>query len=65
MYTDGVTESRDSAGALYGMDRLLTVAKESGRAAHELIEVVDDAIRQYSGPVQQFDDITMLAVTRR
>jgi sigma-B regulation protein RsbU (phosphoserine phosphatase) len=64
LYTDGVTESRDVDGKFFGMDRMLEVVTQPGRAAGELTEAVDEAVRRYTGAAEQHDDITMLALTR-
>jgi sigma-B regulation protein RsbU (phosphoserine phosphatase) len=65
VYTDGVVEARDSAGELFGTDRMIEVITETGHSAEGLLAVVDSAIRHHMGTAEQYDDITMLAVRRQ
>jgi hypothetical protein len=64
MYTDGVTESRNTDGGLFGLDRTLEVVTRAGRTAEALLTAVDDATRHHAGAAEQWDDITMLALCR-
>lgn len=64
VYTDGVTEARDPNGALFGTERMLTVAQRSGRMAEALLDSMDEALALHVGDAEQSDDITMLAVYR-
>jgi hypothetical protein len=65
MCTDGVTEARDPAGAFFGADRLLdAMTGTTGLTAGSMIDVVDHAVRDHAGYADQFDDITMLALSR-
>jgi sigma-B regulation protein RsbU (phosphoserine phosphatase) len=64
VYTDGVTEARDPGGALFGLERMLTVAQQSGRSAETLLDAMDEALGRHVADAEQSDDITMLAVYR-
>ncbi|MGH3914136.1 MAG: PP2C family protein-serine/threonine phosphatase [Pseudonocardiaceae bacterium] len=64
VYTDGVTEARDPDGALFGTERMLTVAQRGGRRAEVLLDAMDEALGKHVGDAEQSDDITMLAVYR-
>lgn len=64
MYTDGVTEARNEDGQMFGLDRLLDVAVQPGRTAHQLADLVDRAVRGHAGYAEQADDITMLFMSR-
>nr|WSW70940.1 serine/threonine-protein phosphatase [Streptomyces sp. NBC_00995] len=61
MFTDGVTEARDEAGAFYPLDTRL------GRFAHqaprELLDSLHRDLEEFSGGVRR-DDIAVLAVRR-
>jgi phosphoserine phosphatase RsbU/P len=64
MYTDGVTEARDTEGKLFGMDRMMVSEIMSGQTAAGLIDALHRDLQDYIGTADQFDDITMLAVRR-
>lgn len=62
-YSDGVTESTDSAGELFGENRLkCALNAESVRSSEDVIPSVSDRIGAFVGTAPQFDDITMLCV---
>ena len=63
LFSDGITEARNSNGEEFGDDRLLAAAAEGG-APGVLIERLFDAVRRFSGGVEQSDDMTV-AVLRR
>lgn len=64
MTTDGVTEARNTAGALYGHDRLVAGMK-SLSAAHDLNDglagLVRD-VRQFEDGADPTDDLTLMAI---
>lgn len=61
-YTDGVTEAMDPAQALYGEDRMLADLGElAGGGSQALCEAMRERLRQFAGPAEQSDDITMMA----
>ena len=48
LYTDGVTEARNGAGAEYGLDRLTRVlATVHGRAAREIADSVREDLEAF------------------
>lgn len=64
-YTDGVVESQDAAGTLFGLPRLLDVLGRPAESAEAMLAAVDLALAGHAGEVaDQFDDITMLALRR-
>ncbi|MCR6487405.1 PP2C family protein-serine/threonine phosphatase [Amycolatopsis sp. OK19-0408] len=65
LYTDGVVEARDRAGALFGMDRMTAVAARGGTAAEQLLLEMEDSLSGFVSGAEQSDDITMLALHRR
>lgn len=66
LYTDGVTEATSSGGELYGEERLKNYIGELGKKApEELLHAVWADVSQFQSGAEQFDDITMLAVTYR
>ncbi len=64
LYTDGVTEAEDAEQACYGAERLLAqVATLRDRGAAELVEGISQSVRDFVGPHEQSDDLTMMALT--
>ncbi len=62
LYTDGVTESTNSAKELYGNDRLLEYVNEHiDDGMQELCEGIKAQAEEFKGEAEQFDDITMVA----
>ena len=65
LYTDGVTESTNRSDEMFGTDRLLeTLNQCAGQGPVELLTSVSASIRAFVGDADQFDDITMLGLTR-
>ncbi|MBO5032731.1 MAG: SpoIIE family protein phosphatase [Lachnospiraceae bacterium] len=66
LYTDGVTEATSIEKKLYGEERLKDVAGSSGdspASPSELIQAVWKDVEIFQKGTEQFDDITLLAVT--
>ena len=64
LYSDGVTESPNSAGEEFGDDRLLdSLRRHNGRGACAMAEAVVQDVRQFSAG-DQFDDITLIIIER-
>ena len=65
MYTDGVTEAQDEENDFFGEQRLMTILQAN---AHRSAEVIEDrviaAVYDFAGDAPQFDDITVMIVTR-
>jgi phosphoserine phosphatase RsbU/P len=63
LYTDGVTEAFDEAGAAFGERGLLRELTASpGRDAAETVSNVFGSVRRHAGAAPPSDDITVLAV---
>lgn len=65
LYTDGVTETMDKDGNLYGEKQLLKIADQYFAEAHNMKEAVGYVRRQVLGfakSAEQNDDITILAL---
>ena len=66
LYTDGVIETPDSHGGLFGQERLEAVVTEAGQASlHELKSAVLSELRRYAGGALVHDDVTLLAIEVR
>ncbi len=65
-YTDGITEPENEYGEMFGEERLIQlVAKNSERDDHRVIEVVMDAVRQWTGSPELSDDMTVLLARKQ
>jgi sigma-B regulation protein RsbU (phosphoserine phosphatase) len=65
LYTDGVTEAQNAADEEYGDDRLISIAQQNkGRSASEIQEAIIISIDEFVGQAPQFDDITLMVVSR-
>lgn len=66
LYTDGVTETNDENGNLYGEARLKTLLNEWKEAEpKKLPAAVMQDIQRFQGNAVQFDDVTMLVLSYR
>ncbi|HVQ90082.1 MAG TPA: PP2C family protein-serine/threonine phosphatase [Mycobacteriales bacterium] len=61
-FTDGVTEAKNERGEFFSEARLFDLLRHPVSSVGELLDRVDRAIREFAGPAEQFDDVTMLAV---
>ena len=65
MYTDGVTEAMDRAGALFTDERLVAaVAGDGARSAEALATLVLGRVTAFAAGVAQADDIAVLVLRR-
>jgi sigma-B regulation protein RsbU (phosphoserine phosphatase) len=65
MYTDGVTEAQNSDEELYDDERLIAVGSAKlGHSARDIQEGVINSIHDFVGDAPQFDDITLVVVSR-
>ncbi len=63
LYTDGIPEAADTDNAMFGTDRMLeTLNAVPGRSPEQLIEAVSDAVAEFAGQAEQYDDQTMLCL---
>jgi PAS domain S-box-containing protein len=63
MYTDGVTESINAREELFGEDRLNAIIRKNARlSAGEILERILIAVREFTGDMPPFDDITLLVI---
>ncbi len=65
IYTDGVLEAIDQNTSIYGTERLLAQLNHGGhQPLDHLLHGVKEDVDHFAGTVEQFDDITMLAIRR-
>lgn len=60
LYSDGVVEATDAAGAEFGMDELMRIAG-SMHGVHEVTAAIASAVEAHAGKQRQ-DDLTTLAI---
>ncbi len=66
VYSDGATESLDTAGEMFGEERLISQLRQLHSADVESgLARLEDAILEFCGPAPRYDDITLLLVRRR
>lgn len=66
VYTDGITEADDGAGNLFGVERIIEVAREArGGGAKEIRDAIIAAVRRHIGSAKVWDDITLVVSKRR
>ena len=58
LVTDGVTESQDEQGALFGRDRISI----QGKDATSIIEGIRKQVRTFEDGTEATDDLTIMAV---
>jgi sigma-B regulation protein RsbU (phosphoserine phosphatase) len=63
-FTDGIPDACNSTNDSFGHERLLDLLKESDTNPARLLKQVEERLHQFIGTVDQFDDITLLAVKR-
>lgn len=63
LYTDGLSEAKNSKEELLGRKRVQRLASEhSSDTAQQLVELMEEEVRQHAGDAEQNDDMTMLAI---
>jgi sigma-B regulation protein RsbU (phosphoserine phosphatase) len=66
MYTDGITEARNSLGEMYGEERLAALATAVFPAtAPQLLEAITNDLKKFSGNTSLEDDFTLVVVKRQ
>ena len=61
--TDGIWETEDPGGAMFGKDRLRSILREHREeSAAEILQAILDAVRDFRREATQFDDITLVVV---
>jgi len=65
-YTDGITEPENEYGEMFGEDRLIDLAvKHLERDDSRIIELIMDAVRQWTGSPELQDDMTLLLARKQ
>jgi sigma-B regulation protein RsbU (phosphoserine phosphatase) len=62
-YTDGLVETEDERGDMFGAERLQALlASEPAERVDALLERVDSSVRSFRGSAEPLDDATMMAL---
>ena len=65
VYTDGVTEARDTADSFFEDDRLIAaISAAHGLAPEALTQRIIAAVESFVGAAPRSDDITVLTIRR-
>src|SRR6266481_2174404 len=65
LYTDGVTETLNSEGDEFGVDRMMqSVCASAGDGAQAIVKRIIEDVREFTGSVPQNDDITVIAIRK-
>ena len=63
LYTDGLSEAKNSVEEQFGRDHALQLVKEhSNDTAQQLVEFMMDEVKRHAGDAEQSDDITLLTI---
>ena len=66
LYTDGITEAENRAGAHYGLEKLCAVVSENWQqSAQDIRQAVIRDLRSHIGVEQVYDDITLVVFKRK
>ena len=64
-YTDGVTETVNPDGELYGEERLEEVAKRvKDESADQICQAIYNDVIEFQGEAEQFDDLTLMVLKK-
>jgi serine phosphatase RsbU (regulator of sigma subunit)/tetratricopeptide (TPR) repeat protein len=65
IYTDGITDSQNSAETLFGVTNLIeTIQNHRGLSAVEIQDGILKDVHDFVGEAPQFDDITLMVLSR-
>ena len=63
MYTDGVTEAENVEKELYGEPQLeAELATLKGASSRQIVEAINQSVKEYAGEAPQSDDVTQLVI---
>ena len=65
LYTDGVTETLNSEGDEFGVDRMMRSVRASANdGAQAIVKSIIEDVREFTGSVPQNDDMTLIAIRK-
>jgi sigma-B regulation protein RsbU (phosphoserine phosphatase) len=60
--TDGIIEAKNKVGQLYSMNRTLDNLSKNGKTVDQLVDSLIKDVQDFASGVQQYDDLTILAL---
>lgn len=61
LYTDGVPEAKNADGKRFGTEQMIDILNQHKDASpEELLRIIKDAVDQFTGSMEPFDDVTMM-----
>src|SRR5215469_11672706 len=65
LYTDGLTETLNSEGDEFGVDRMMQSVRAGANAgARAMVKRIIEDVREFTGSVPQNDDMTLIAIRK-
>jgi sigma-B regulation protein RsbU (phosphoserine phosphatase) len=65
LYTDGVTETLNTEGDEFGLDRMMESVRGSANdGAQAIVKKITHDVRDFTGSAPQNDDITLIAICK-
>jgi serine phosphatase RsbU (regulator of sigma subunit) len=64
-FTDGVTDAQSRTGEFFTKERLMEVLIEPAASAEAFLNRIVDRVQRHIAGVEQYDDLTMLALRRK
>jgi sigma-B regulation protein RsbU (phosphoserine phosphatase) len=65
LYTDGVTETLNSEGDEFGVDRMMQSVRVSANdGAQAIVKRIIEDVREFTGSIPQNDDMTLIAIRK-
>lgn len=64
-FSDGITDTMNSENSTFGRQRLAKLVRGFPGGCSDLLSLLVDQAHQFAGGVEQFDDITLMAVKRK
>jgi phosphoserine phosphatase RsbU/P len=65
VFTDGIPDTLDDNDVAFGHERLLNLIEDNDTTSSKLLENIEATLTRFIGNAEQFDDITLLAITRK
>ena len=63
LYTDGVTDVKNSDGEHFGFDRMLDLLNSTKGSPEDIVKGVNSGLDKFCGNTERFDDTTMMCVS--
>lgn len=63
-FTDGIPDTLNIQGEFFGREKMLDVLKSNATKPSDFIKKMEETLQAFIGSVDQFDDITLLAIKR-